>query len=83
MRNLDQCVAAARELLALPRPHTTETIADRLDRICEIQRDYRITIRLCQVLGTAVEYWEEAQEIHKNLCHLGRDLLNQHHHLSV
>ncbi|WP_226047676.1 hypothetical protein [Acidithiobacillus caldus] len=83
MRNLDQCVAAARELLAMPRPQSPKSITDRLDRICEIQRDYRITISLCQVLGTAVDHWEEAQAIHKKLCRLGRDLLAQHQQLSV
>ncbi|MBU2735916.1 hypothetical protein HAQ00_09300 [Acidithiobacillus caldus ATCC 51756] len=67
----------------MPRPQSTQSITDRLDRICEIQRDYRITIRLYRVLGTAVECWEEAQEIHRKLCRLGRDLLAQRHQLSV
>ncbi|AEK59676.1 hypothetical protein A5904_14650 (plasmid) [Acidithiobacillus caldus] len=67
----------------MPRPQSPKSITDRLDRICEIQRDYRITISLCQVLGTAVDHWEEAQAIHKKLCRLGRDLLAQHQQLSV
>jgi hypothetical protein len=83
MRNLDQCVAAAKELLALPRPQSNQERASFLDRICEIQRDYRITKRLCQVLGTAVKSWEEVQETQKKLCSLGRDLLSQHHQQSA
>lgn len=79
MRNLDQCVAAAKEVLALPRPQSNQERASFLDRICEIQRDYRITKRLCQVLGTAVKSWEEVQETQKRLCHLGRELLSQQH----
>lgn len=83
MRNLDQCVAAAKEVLALPRPQSNQERASFLGRICEIQRDYRITKRLCQVLGTTVKSWEEVQETQKKLCQLGREMLSQQYKQTI